>query len=539
MKMKRVLAVILAASMVFGATGCMKKSSGKKTVENRKAVEAPEDIWAPYEEEVTLTTAVYENTALVFKEGDDWDNNPWYREYKKDFNINVVNEWVTKDYATKRNLAIAENNVPDVFTVGTQQLHELVDAGMIADLTDLWEKNASDELKAYMEKNPDAFESAKVDGKLYAVPQLGEGDMLSVPVVWVKKDWMAEAGITEFKTVEDFEKMAKTFMEKHGQYGITEISDLSGMFYMAPAWDAHPNIWIEKEDGSIAYGSVQPEMKPVLETYARWYKEGLIDPEFTTTDGDKMFQKVLNEEAGISPFDTWFVWGVAPAAHEKWGTEGTFDAYPIPTATGEPAKASTYFQNYGYNVISKDCPNPEAAIRLMNYYVKMASGGEEEDPELLEALFNVHALPYSLRVFDTDQEYTRYKRINGALPEGSNAETSTWGRDSEQYQRCMKLIEDNNSEGAPEYLMYAKDKCSSEVAANAIDQGLTVKDKLAGPLPPTLAKSGSTLDDILIEGFTKIIVGEKPVEYFDTLVQEWEKAGGEQATKEVNETYGK
>ena len=139
----------------------------------------------------------------------------------------------------------------------------------------------------------------------------------------------------------------------------------------------------------------------------------------------------------------------------------------------------------------------------MNYYVKMASGGEEEDTELLEALFNVHALPYSLRVFDPDQEYTRYKRISGALPEGSAADTSTWGRDSEQYERCMKLIEDDNSEGAPEYLMYAKDKCSAEVGAEMIDQGLIVRDKLAGPKTPTLAKSGSTLNDILIERLYK------------------------------------
>ena len=34
MKMKRVLAVVLAASMVFGATGCMKKDNGKKAKDN-------------------------------------------------------------------------------------------------------------------------------------------------------------------------------------------------------------------------------------------------------------------------------------------------------------------------------------------------------------------------------------------------------------------------------------------------------------------------------------------------------------------------
>ena len=49
---------------------------------------------------------------------------------------------------------------------------------------------------------------------------------------------------------------------------------------------------------------------------------------------------------------------------------------------------------------------------------------------------------------------------------------------------------------------------------------------------------GTTLDDILTEGFTKIITGEVPVDYFDTLVEEWRTAGGDTATKEVNEMYG-
>lgn len=46
------------------------------------------------------------------------------------------------------------------------------------------------------------------------------------------------------------------------------------------------------------------------------------------------------------------------------------------------------------------------------------------------------------------------------------------------------------------------------------------------------------MDDILIEGFTKIIVGEESIDYFDTLVADWESAGGAKATEEINETYG-
>lgn len=59
-----------------------------------------------------------------------------------------------------------------------------------------------------------------------------------------------------------------------------------------------------------------------------------------------------------------------------------------------------------------------------------------------------------------------------------------------------------------------------------------------GPATETLLSAGSTLDDILTEGFTKIIVGEESIDYFDTLVDNWAKAGGTKATEEINETYG-
>ena len=308
--------------------------------------------------EVTLNTVMAENAAIRWKDGDDYDNNPWYREYKERFNIQVKNDWVSNDYKTKLNLSIAEGNLPDVFTVDSQQLKELQEADLIWDLSEIWEENASDLLKSYMEENKATFETAKIDGKLYGVPQLSLGPVDQIPVMWVKKDWKAESGVEEIKTIADFEKMAKAIKEKHGDFAITETSDLAGMFAMAPGWGAYPNIWVEKEDGSIEYGSTQQEMKQVLETYARWYKEGLLDPEFTITDGDKMFQKVLNEEAGISPFSTWFVWGVGPGSIEQFGVDGTFDAYPMPTVNGEDAKGVIEFANYGYNVISKDCLNP-------------------------------------------------------------------------------------------------------------------------------------------------------------------------------------
>jgi putative aldouronate transport system substrate-binding protein len=56
--------------------------------------------------------------------------------------------------------------------------------------------------------------------------------------------------------------------------------------------------------------------------------------------------------------------------------------------------------------------------------------------------------------------------------------------------------------------------------------------------PEEVTRYGSTLDDLLLEGFTLIILGQQPVSYFDTLVRNWYAAGGQEVTDAVNRMYG-
>lgn len=55
--------------------------------------------------------------------------------------------------------------------------------------------------------------------------------------------------------------------------------------------------------------------------------------------------------------------------------------------------------------------------------------------------------------------------------------------------------------------------------------------------PESKAKYGAELDKILNTGYTSIITGEKPLDYFDTMVEQWYANGGEQLTQEANEIY--
>lgn len=45
-------------------------------------------------------------------------------------------------------------------------------------------------------------------------------------------------------------------------------------------YGAFPKQWMEQEDGSVAYGSIQPEMKNALAEVAKLYQEGLLDQQF-------------------------------------------------------------------------------------------------------------------------------------------------------------------------------------------------------------------------------------------------------------------
>lgn len=537
---KRVLAALLAGSMVFGLAGCMTKSDNKTTDAGatQEKVEVPDGPLEPYSETVHVSTVLPENAGIQWVDGDDYDDNPWYRAYKDQLNIEVTNDWVSNDYTTKLNLTIADGNLPDVFRATSQQFQQLIDADLIWDLTDVFDKYASDILKGYMEVEKDTFETAKRDGKLYGVPQLSYGNIGDVTQVWVRQDWANEVGLTDIPTLDDLEALAKEFQTKYGGYAITEDQSLDCMKIMALAWGAHPGIWLEGESGELEYGSVQPQMKEVLAKYAEWYKEGLLNPEFTTTDMTKMFQGIVNGEVGICPFEQWFGYQPGPDVVSNLGAEAVFDAYKIPSANGETVKASLLYSNMGYVVVSKKCQNPEAAIKLLNFYVYMMD--ESKDEELIDNLFNraYHNIPFALRVINPMTDYNKFVKVTESLEKyrnGEEVDVAALGKDGTVYKNCVEWMENQSPEALGDFLQEGSLKSAYGIAKQMLDDGDYIKDAHWGQQVETLLNAGSTLDDILTEGFTKIIVGDEPVDYFDTLVENWKKAGGEQATKEVNE----
>ena len=327
MKKKRLAAALMAAVMTMlcacsgAATDTSETAAGDASTEaattDTASAETTEDggeidIWAPYDETVTLHTVTSEMASAVYPEGDDVTSNVWTREYMSRFNVEVVTDWVSDEYDTKLNLSIAEGDIPDVFHVNESQLQQLVDADLIWDLTDIYETYASDTVKNCINGDPDCLEAGMRNGKLYGIPQMHYGPLEQPDYVWIRKDWREALNLDAPETMDDLVEIMKAFMENYGGYGIAAEQTLDYLNLLAPAWGAHPDAWIKTADGHIEYGSVQPEMKAAVEEWAKWYQEGLLSSDFAMMDYDKMNQDVIAGKVGVQPRMLLLQWGRMP-----------------------------------------------------------------------------------------------------------------------------------------------------------------------------------------------------------------------------------
>ena len=200
------------------------------------------------------------------------------------------------------------------------------------------------------------------------------------------------------------------------------------------------------------------------------------------------------------------------------------------------------FANTKYTVVNKNCKHPEAAIEILNYYQYMLTDAYADGVPYEEIVTHtennmMHAVPF--RILDTNKEVEQFNAVSNAV---TTKDTSvlTASFHWEVYNATMDWLELHEADaGLGGYLQQgACEKAAYGVASKRMEAGKFLKSKLWGASPEILANYGSTLDDLLREGFTKIIVGEESIDYFDTLVKQWKEAGGEAVTKAVNDMYG-
>ena len=511
----------------------------------------PEGDWKqPYAKTVNISTVKRTGSDVVFDTGDNVANNPWTRAWKQDLNIEQTYLWVDEggtQYDTKLNMAIASKALPDVFKCNYIQFRQLIAAGLIQDITDVYNKNTSQRVRDYEKTDPNTIKLSTIDGKIYGIPEYYYGIIDQPKDLWVRKDWYEAAGKPAMKTVANLESLAKTFIKGHGGYGLGVSNTLDELYMTGPMFKVYLGTpsngsyyWYKDSTGKIKADITHPEFKTALETWAKWYKDGILNPDFANTDTNKMNEDVVNGKAGMQPYYQWHGWLNGP---NLVAAQGSKDAYmiplPFPTVDGSQVIGQVGFPNSSVIVVNKDCKNPAAVMKLISFtdYVmfdpktvlteeqfKGFTGGQREH------------VPGGVEIIDPQADMIQFEHVLAALKSGDTSQLFTAGM-KKKYGDSINWITKQDSSGLGAFCQQGFDGCSYDNSKKLIDAGNIIKTNLWGPPPVEFDKTVNTMD-VALQGITKIIMGDQPISSLDKVLADWYTNGGKIMEDAVNKQYG-
>lgn len=575
-KSKRFLAVVLAVVLVTSLfVSCGKKadtntSSGSNTGsesttgKESSAANLPVDEsgnpspFGRYKEPITVRIAQSVNATDVIPEGQTATDNQYTRYVKEKMNIDVEVVWQAasgNDFDQKVNMSIAAGDLPDILVVKEAQFRSILESGLAAELSDVYNVYASDTIKTMIDKTEGkSMQAVTKEGKMMALPGV-QVEMDGYNLLWIRQDWLDKLGLEAPKTIQDVYDVGKAFVDNKmagdktiGLLGPTSgnilyhnfLNSANGTYTLDgifASFKAYPGMWLKDQDGNAVYGSLTPETKTALEYLAKMYKDGILDQELgTRKDAGEAFK---SGQAGMFFGPWWMGYGGIKDAVAN-DPEASWVAYASPLTsegTWEPRLGASTIE---YTIVNKDFDHPEAVMLLTNYLVR-----DEKDmdttslgPSYYPARTVLAALDectYSVEVLREYLKTGKAPEFDGALyklldDDIANVKATKlepyddmriqyWSPKNDNFSRMLSLL---NGAG-----------CVVDA-----EQNLEVNKvySLIYSQTETMEKRWTNLKKLEDEVFLKIILGTASIDEFDAFVQKWKEQGGDQITGEVQAT---
>ncbi len=546
---KRMTLLSITSMLTVSLAACVDSSSPKdstSTTEDGKTV-------------ITMGRVTAANPKLP--NGDTYENNAYTRLVEEKLDAKIVNQFEAEgeDYTRQVALAIASGELPDMMRVNSRdELKELVENDLIADLTDVYNENASDFIKEiYDSYDGRSLDDATFDDRLMAIPATIGANAPNM--VWIRQDWIDELGLEldndgdSLITLAELENTAKAFLENDpgdsgnpvgipfahwlnaGDYGGSALT----MTSIAGVFNAHPRHYIKDKNGNITYGSTTEGTKQALGVLAEWFNKGIIDPQFGTRTWDDIMALLTNGQTGIVT-GPWHIpdWGLSTVKGMDKNAE--FVAY---TLEGENGKANVFHENPTgqFMVVRKDYEHPELAIKILNlFYDELgnATDLETDYPEIAkynELGVDGSTRPFNIEVYKSTSTIDDFSdqivpAVNGEI----SIEDIVKAGIKTDVKTILEYIEDpENAETA------AWSKYHSRMKGIGLIEKLTKEDTFNWTTPvyygttATMEKKGANLLKLEEEDFIRIVIGAEPLDYFDTFVSKWKKQGGDEIIAEI------
>lgn len=336
------------------------------------------------------------------------------------------------EFIQKFQLMVAANQeLPDVLMEGAfgQYRHDYGRSGIFIDLTELIDKYGHyvwESLDTIDEKDRDLLwrYAKSPDGKLYGFPSFNDNPAQLPLYRWyINKSWVEKLNLVMPDTTEDLYNVLKAFKEQdpNGNGKADEIPLIGGSYYRGDVAAMIMNSFeyftgvngLNVDDNGQLYVPYATESyREGLRYIKRLVDEGLMSPlTFTTSNYKDVMSMICLEESEVS-----FV-GLAgghPDHIFQTNTKHIMEYDTLGPLTGPHGVKYAALTGKSYGVsdyITRDCENPEIALRLMDFIfqpeggVRNQIGGKGiswEDPKPGDVAVNPNYEPFFRKIVVTD-----------------------------------------------------------------------------------------------------------------------------------------
>lgn len=527
------IALLLAIVLMFGgiATACSSgkseqpannAASGNGAKENagkgdKSAEPVKLKLWHPLNPNAQAVVQSLSDVAMV-------------KEWEKKTNVKFDFEHPTgtgADAQQQFGVMVASNVLPDLIVWNMSNFQggpaKLFQDGTIIKLNDLIDQHAPN-LKKILEEYPLIAKQIKADnGDIYVFPNLKVGDHGKYKTFsgqMIRKDWLDELGLQLPETIDEWEIVLKTIKEKKGVIPYTSEKDMllgskSSMDFIG-AYGIGKDFYLNGD--KIEYGPLQPAFKDYLARMQKWYKEGLIDPDYASNDNKAKEAKITSGKAAATFGYIGGSMGAWLPSLQQDDPKAMLSAvqYPVMNKGDEPKFTETGwdYSNTGA-VITSANKNPEATIKALDYLFS-------EEGAMLKN-FGIDGTTYTLvdgqpKFTDLIMKNPDGLPIGQAMAKNFIANYPFPGPDDDRYNDQYYSL-DAQKEAVKAYAKFAKNSASVLIPPVS----LTPEEA------SEFSKIMTDVDTYRSEIVTKLIMGTSSLDSFDKAIEQFKKMGIERA----------
>ncbi|MFD0958498.1 extracellular solute-binding protein [Paenibacillus chungangensis] len=330
------------------------------------------------DEPITLTAMV----RLSPSQPTDWNEILVWQRYEEMTGIKIEwDEYTSADIEEKRNLALASDQLPDIFfrtLMPDNNIDKYGRDGSFIRLNELIDQHAPN-IKKILDEKPGIRKAISTsDGSIYSLPNLFDAPSIQVNrKLFMNREWLEATNQTMPTTTDELYEVLKGFRDgdPNQNQQVDEIPltadklddiivSLRGAFGLANRGGRAGAGWdIDPESGDLRFFPASEGYKEMLAYLHKLYTEKLLDQEIFTTSGTELLAK--NEQNLVGSFSFGNV--IARANSNAEAYAGLEAALIGPKGDQMHSAVLGDVGSRGAFLISKTNPHPEASIRWIDY----------------------------------------------------------------------------------------------------------------------------------------------------------------------------